>query len=124
MNDKPDSKPGGPGATGLGAGGPAGAASKLFEAWSFPMSTAFWQTGEAYTQAFVEWQQELGRFTRERLEKNRELHSQLTKCRTMGEVAKVQQDWALAAARAYIDEANQLAQVWGKLLQPGGPKKG
>ena len=93
-------------------------AAKLWDSWNFPMSAGFWQAGEAYTKACADWQQELTRFTSARLEECRELQQALAKCRTMGDVAKLQQEWAMVAARAYITEATRLAGIFAKLVQP------
>lgn len=83
-----------------------------------PMSAAFRQAGEVYTKACADWQQEVTRFTAARLEEARALQQALASCRTMNDVGKFQQDWAMTVARAYITEATRLANIFAKLTQP------
>ncbi len=35
----------------------------------------------------------------------------VAKCRTLTELAEIQQDWVMTAAQDYFDEANRLAQI-------------
>ncbi len=76
-----------------------------------PMLEALMHSGEAYTKACLAWQQEVYRFLGSRLNWDGRVTAALAKCRTLSELAEVQQDWAMTAARDYFDEANRLAQI-------------
>lgn len=80
-------------------------------AWNGPMMAAFSHAGAVCTKGCVEWQQEFTRFVGARLEEDRRAQQTLRECRSFEDVAKVQQSWMQAAAKAYADEAGNLTQI-------------
>jgi hypothetical protein len=71
---------------------------------------------EAYTKAILAWQTELLRFLGSQLQWDGRVGEALAKCRTLAEVAEVQRDWAMTAARDYVDELDRLTQLAAKIV--------
>ena len=71
---------------------------------------------EAYTKAVLAWQTELLRFLGSRLQWDGRVGEALAQCRTPVEVAELQRDWAMTAARDYFDEINRLTQLAAKIV--------
>ncbi len=82
---------------------------------------AFSQAGTACTKGCIEWQQEFARFVGARLEEDRRAQQSLRECRSFEDVAKVQQSWMQAAAKAYTDEAGNLTQIASRWAQGMAP---
>ena len=76
-----------------------------------PMIDALMHSGEAYAKACLAWQEEVCRFFGSRLQWDGRVSAALAKCRTFSELAEIQQDWAVTAARDYFDEASRLTQI-------------
>lgn len=81
---------------------------RAFEAWI--------HGGEAYVRAWLAWQQEVLCFFGSRLRWDGQVSAALSKCRTLSEVAEVQQDWAISTARDYLDEINRLMVAGARLV--------
>ena len=76
---------------------------------------SFTRTTEACGKAYRAWQEEVVRFTSERLERDNEFGRKLVACRDWGDAAKLQQDWAAAMAQDYLSESNRIIQLASKL---------
>lgn len=74
------------------------------------MVDAFMHSSEAYTRAWLAWQEEVLRFLGSRLQWDGKVSAAFAKCRTVAELAEIQQDWALRTARDYFDEVGRLMQ--------------
>lgn len=81
-----------------------------------PAIGAWVHSGEAYAKAWLAWQQEVLRFWGSRLQWDGQVSAAFAKCRTLGEFAEVQQDWAMSTARDYFEELTRLAQVGANLV--------
>ena len=88
-------------------------------AWNGPMMAVFGQAGQACAKGCIELQQEVARFIGVRLEEDRRAQRSLIECRSFDDVAKLQQSWALGAAKAYAEEAGQLTQIVSRCAQQG-----
>lgn len=88
-------------------------------AWNGPAMATLGQAGEAYVKGCIEWQQEIARFIGARLEEDRRTQQSLSECRSLSDMAKVQQSWASAAAKAYAEEAGNLTQIVSRCAQQG-----
>ena len=88
-------------------------------AWNGPAMAALGHAGEAYAKTCLEWQQEIARFIGERLGEDRRAQQSLGKCRSFVDVAQVQQNWALTAAKAYAEETGNLTQIVSRCAQVG-----
>ncbi len=76
-----------------------------------PVLEALMHSGEAYAKACLAWQEEVCRFFGSRLQWDGRVSAALAKCRTLTELAEIQQDWAKTAAQDYFDEVGRLTQI-------------
>ncbi len=81
-----------------------------------PMIEALVHSGEAYAKAWLAWQEEVCRFFGSRLQWDGRVAAALAKCRSLDELAEIQQDWAMTAARDYVDEMGRLTQIASSLV--------
>jgi hypothetical protein len=86
-------------------------------AWNSKLTTALGHAGAAYTEAWLEWQQEVARFVGTRIDEDRVVQESLSECRDLHDMAKAQQDWAMRAAKDYISEATRLTQIASRFAQ-------
>lgn len=86
-------------------------------AWNGNFATALAEASAAYTQACLEWQQELVRFVGTRLDQDRQTQESLTDCHDLADLAKAQQDWATKATRDYLSEATRMTQLASQFAQ-------
>ncbi len=84
-----------------------------------PVVKTIAQAGEAYAKAWLEWQEELVDFTSTRLREGLGFRQSLVGRQTLSDVFKLQQDWAIAAVRAYLDEAGKLTEIAGRVVRSG-----
>ena len=83
------------------------------------VANAVARTGEACTQASLEWQEEVVGFVSTRLQEDVELQKSIAGCRHVADLIKVQQDWATAALRAYLDETGKLTEIASRAARNG-----
>lgn len=79
--------------------------------FSNPMFDIFAAAGESYARACQAWQQEIVRFTVNRFQNDSVFGQKLATCQNWTDAAQVQQEWAAAMARDFMDEGNRLAQL-------------
>ena len=65
---------------------------------------------EAGAKVWFDWQEEMSRFVATRVEADLKLQQALVGCRDVGEVAAIQQEWATATARHYLDGVTRLSR--------------
>ena len=68
------------------------------------------KTMETGTRAWCDWQEEMSRFVATRVEADLKLQRALVACRDLGEVAAIQQEWASATARHFLDGMTRLSR--------------
>lgn len=69
------------------------------------------RAGESYAKAWLEWQEELVGFVSTRLREDLDLRKAIVGQRNLSDAIKLQQDWAIAAVHAYLDEASKLGEI-------------
>ena len=74
---------------------------------------------QACAEACVEWQEEVARFSQERLTENQRTWAALLSSHDLASIAKIQQDWGVQAATDYTREATRLAQLATSLSLTG-----
>ena len=77
------------------------------------------RVGETCTQASLEWHEELVGFVSSRLQETVELQKSIAGCRHIADLIRIQQDWAAAGLRAYLDEAGRLTGIAGRAARDG-----
>ncbi|TSD82856.1 hypothetical protein FFK22_040895 [Mycobacterium sp. KBS0706] len=92
------------------AAGIAAALSALFP-FTSSATNAVVQAGKPYVQASLEWQEEVVGFVSARLREDLDFHKSIAGSRNIADVIKLQQDWATASLRAYLDESGRLAEI-------------
>jgi hypothetical protein len=92
------------------------APSQPMQGQSNPLSDIWVHNWEAYAKAWLSWQQEVLRFWGARLQWDGQVSGAFAKCRTMSELAEIQQDWAMSTARDYAEELTRLAQAGANLV--------
>jgi signal-transduction protein with cAMP-binding, CBS, and nucleotidyltransferase domain len=90
---------------------------------TFPVATTWMMQAadgcQAWVSACTGWQQELARFTDQRLAENRRTWAAFMSSRDVAGAMKVQQQWAEQAATDYTQEATKLAQLLTTLSLTG-----
>jgi Phasin protein len=72
---------------------------------------AFGRAGEVWQRAAAAWQQEMIRFTTDRLQKNSETSREALACRGWDEMAKLQQKWLTSAAEDYAGVMSRMGEI-------------
>ena len=80
-----------------------------------PMFDIFTAASESYARACQAWQQEIVRFTVNRFQNDSVFGQKLATCQNWTDAAQIQQEWAAAMARDFMDEGNRLAQLASSL---------
>ena len=93
--------------------GPTGIDTALFSAVAERM--------EAGARAWFDWQAEMSRFVATRVETDLKLQQALVACRDVGEVAAIQQEWATATFRHYLDGVARLSRFPSSLASGTAP---
>ena len=70
-----------------------------------------------FVTAWDSWQTEIAQFAKARLREDIEITRCLLDCETIEDAAKLQQLWAVNAAKAYADETNRLMRMTTQLMQ-------
>ena len=84
-----------------------------------PTISAVGDCVQACTEACIEWQQEIARFSQERLAENQRAWAALLSSRDLASIVKVQQEWGLQAATDYTREATRLTRLATTLTLTG-----
>jgi hypothetical protein len=87
-----------------------------------PMIDALMHSGEAYAKACLAWQEEVCRFLGSRLQWDGRVTAALAKCRSLTELAEIQQDWARTTAQDYVEEVGRLTQIASSLVPAWLPR--
>ncbi|TSD82935.1 phasin family protein [Mycobacterium sp. KBS0706] len=82
-----------------------------------PIAKTFARAGEAYAKAWLEWQEELVGFVSTRLREDLDLRKSIVGQPNLSEAIKLQQDWAIAAVRDYLDEASKLGEIVSRFVR-------
>lgn len=91
------------------SGGRNGGAPAAFAVGSLgPMFEAAARTSNAYSKAYLAWQDELLRSTSTRLQRDTEFGNNLLKCDKWADAARLQQSWVASAVEDYVSQANKL----------------
>lgn len=85
--------------------------------WPNPL-TAWSEAGGACLKACAAWQQELQRFFGARVEADLAVQKSLAECRSLGDAAKLQQEWAATAVNDYVNETGRLMEIVSRYAQP------
>ena len=64
-----------------------------------------------YSRGMKAWEEELIRFSKERMDENSDTFDTLSTLTSPAELMEMQRDWFHTASRAYIDEASHLMKV-------------
>jgi hypothetical protein len=80
-------------------------------AWSNPATVVWGHSQEAYLTSWIAWQQELARFFSARLDVDIAAQKSLTACRNWTDAGKLQQEWAAATMKDYLDESGRLLNI-------------
>jgi len=72
------------------------------------------RSGETFSKAAAEWQQEIGRFTAARFQRDSEFGQKLLACREWSDVMKLQQAWLSAMGQDYVEAGQRLTQLLQK----------
>lgn len=75
------------------------------------LASALAHTGEVVSDACAKWQHEVMDFVGARLKADQDLQAALTGCETTTDLARVQRDWATAAAEAYMEQSSRLMSI-------------
>lgn len=105
---------------------PATATWDMLSQLNGPVMTTLAGAAQAWTQCCLDWQRETAQFIGARLEADRRAQETVLRCRDLGDLCRIQQDWALTAARSYVDEAARMAQIAARLVAtaPSGAAEG
>ena len=79
--------------------------------FSNPMFDIFAAASESYARACQAWQQEIVRFTVNRFQNDSVFGQKLATCQNWTDAAQIQQEWAAAMAKDFMEEGNRLAQL-------------
>ena len=85
-------------------------------AFQGPLVEATSQAFGRYVEGMAELNQEMTRFVAARLRHDAEFGHALAACQSVGEAAKMQQDWVKKAADDYVAEAKRLGEIGQKLV--------
>lgn len=86
-------------------------------AWAHPTGGAWSHAREAYLKSCLEWQQEVARFLGARVNANISAQQSLTACRSWADAGKLQQEWAAATMKDYLDESSRLLDIATRCAQ-------
>lgn len=75
--------------------------------------------GQTYTRVCLAWQEEALRSASERLQKDEELSAALGECQNWMDVARLHQQWTLAAAQNLLSEVTRFAHLTSRLANDG-----
>jgi len=75
-----------------------------------PLS-AFSRCLTAYSKGMKAWEEEILRFSKERMDENSETFDTLSTLKSPTDLAEMQREWFHTASRAYIDEASHLMKI-------------
>ncbi len=85
------------------------------------MMSAVTRAGEAYAQALTEWQDEMMTLANRQMEQGNAAVAKLSKCGTPLDLALLQQEWAIGAASACLEEMNKLFAIAVRCARTGMP---
>ena len=86
---------------------------------SGPVTNIISRAAESYTQASLEWQEELVTFVSARLRSDLDLNKSIAESKSFADVLKLQQEWAAAALRVYFDETGKLTEIAHRAVRTG-----
>lgn len=95
------------------------AAFPMLMPFGAPIAKTVAQASESYAKAWLEWQEELVGFVSTRLREDLDLRKAIVGKRNLPDAIKLQQDWAIAAGHAYLDEASKLGEIMSRVVRNG-----
>jgi hypothetical protein len=87
--------------------------------WNSATLTVVGDCMQACAEACAGWQQEVARFSQERLTENQRTWAAFLSSRDLASLAKVQQEWSRQVATDYTREATRLARLATSLSLTG-----
>lgn len=76
----------------------------------------FVRAGQVCAKGLTEWNREAFRFAETRLDANNDVAARLGSCKSIAEVASLQQSWASEAMEAYMSEVAKLANLGMRIM--------